>query len=53
MVLNSTIENQLFTKKFESKELENFYFYAEEAYILGNIDEAKHYYVNVNMKNEI
>ncbi|XP_051165481.1 cilia- and flagella-associated protein 70-like isoform X2 [Leptopilina boulardi] len=51
MVLNSTIENQLFTKKFESKELENFYFYAEEAYILGNIDEAKHYYVNIISNN--
>lgn len=47
MVLNSTMENQFFTETLEQENLKSLYLYAEEAYMLGNIDEARYYYLTV------
>lgn len=44
-------ENDLINKKEKDTNIQMTYFYAEETYELGNLNEAKQNYLKVNYKN--
>lgn len=50
MVLNSIVETRYAEDLPQVMNSEQTYFYAEEAYELGDLEKAKRYYTTVNIR---